>query len=64
MPKRPGTAIAITLLLAVALAHLLRMIFLVPITAGTWHVPQWVSLLGVLLPLLAAGLLWLEKNDR
>lgn len=64
MPRRPGTLLAMGLLLAVAVAHLLRMIFAVPITAGGWSVPQWLSALGVLLPVLAAGLLWLEYKDR
>jgi hypothetical protein len=60
---RPGTRIAVTLFLIIAFAHLLRLIFMVPITAGEWRVPQWISLLGVVLPLVVAWLLWKENSN-
>lgn len=62
---RPGIRIAIIVFVIVAFAHLLRLIFLVPMTVGEWSIPQWISLLGVILPLVVAGLLWMEsRNNR
>jgi len=60
---RTGTRIAVTLFVIIAFAHLLRLIFMVPITAGEWSVPQWISLLGVILPLVVAWLLWIESRN-
>jgi protein-S-isoprenylcysteine O-methyltransferase Ste14 len=59
---RPSVKIAITIFLTIACAHLLRLLFLVPMSVGDWSVPQWISLLGVILPLLVAALLW--RDDR
>ena len=59
---KTGAKIAIIIFLVIAVAHLLRLVFLVPISAGGASVPQWISLLGVILPLLVAALLW--RDDR
>ena len=59
---KTGAKIAIVIFLVVAFAHLLRLVFLIPITAGDWSVPQWISLFGVLVPLLVAWLLWRESK--
>ena len=59
---KTGARLAIILFAAVAFAHLLRLIFLVPITAGNWSVPQWISLFGVVVPGLVAWLLWRENK--
>lgn len=61
---RPGVKIAITLFLIIAFAHLMRLIFLVPMTAGSWQVPHWISLMGVILPLVVAWLLWSEGHHH
>lgn len=59
---KTGAKIAIVVFLLVALAHLLRLIFLVPITAGATTVPQWISLFGVVVPLLVVWLLWRDSK--
>jgi protein-S-isoprenylcysteine O-methyltransferase Ste14 len=62
---RPGITIAIIVFVIIAFAHLLRLIFLVPMSVGEWDVPRWISLLGVVLPLVVAWLLWLDsRNNR
>ena len=57
-----GTLLAIILLTLVAIAHLLRIVFNIPLTAGDWDVPQWVSLFGIVAPGLIAVLLWKESK--
>jgi hypothetical protein len=59
---KSGAKIAIIIFLLVAFAHLLRLVFLIPVTAGGWSVPQWISLFGVAVPLLVAWLLWRESR--
>ena len=59
---KTGVKIAIIIFLVVAFAHLLRLVFLIPITTGDWSVPQWISLFGVVVPLLVAWLLWRERK--
>lgn len=58
---RPGLKIAVTLFIVIAFAHFLRLLFLAPMTSGPWNVAQWISLLGVILPLVVAGLLWMDR---
>ncbi len=59
---KSGAQIAIIIFLVVAFAHLLRLVFLIPITAGAMNVPQWISVFGVVVPLLVAWLLWRETR--
>ena len=59
---KTGARIAVVIFLLVAFAHLLRLIFMVPITAGETNVPQWISLFGVVVPALVAWLLWRESK--
>jgi len=47
-----------------AFVRVLRLVFLIPITVGEWSIPQWISLLGVILPLVVAWLLWMENHGR
>lgn len=60
---RPGIKIAATLFIIVAIAHGLRLVFLVPMTGFEWSLPQWINLMGVILPLVVAALLLLEDFD-
>lgn len=60
---KTGTRLAIILLALVAFAHLLRVVFSVPVVAGDWVVPIWLSLLGILVPGLVAILLWKENKQ-
>ena len=57
-----GSKLAILLLVLVAVTHLLRLIYGINITVGEWTVPQWVSMLGVIVPGAIAGLLWQERK--
>ncbi len=59
---KTGAKIAIIIFLVIAVAHLLRLVFLVPISAGGASVPQWISIFGVAVPLLVAWLLWKESK--
>lgn len=57
---KTGAKLAMVLFLLVALAHALRLAFSIPVTAGSWAVPQWISLFGVIVPAGIAWLLWRE----
>lgn len=59
---KTGSQLAIILFTLVAIAHLLRLVFSIPLTAGEWDVPQWISLFGVVVPGLVAWLLWRESR--
>lgn len=58
-----GTRLAIILFSLVAIAHMYRVLLNLPVTVGDWVVPQWVSLLGVLVPGLIAVMLWKESKQ-
>ena len=59
---KTGSKLAVLLLTLVAFAHLLRLIYALDITAGAWIIPQWVSVLGVIVPGTVAWLLWKESR--
>ncbi len=59
---KTGSRLAIIIFSLVAITHLLRLVFGIPIVIGEWNVPQWVSILGVLVPGLVAWLLWQESK--
>jgi hypothetical protein len=59
---KPAASIAVLLLSLVALVHLLRIIFQVPITAGSVAIPMWASILGVIVPGALAVWLWREQK--
>ena len=58
----PGTMLAMILLSIVAILHLLRVVFGLPITVGETSIPQWVSVLGFLVPGAIVVLLWRERR--
>jgi len=57
---KPATTTATVLLLLVAVAHTLRLLFAVPVTVGSTSVPLWVSGLGALVPIVLAIGVWRE----
>ena len=59
---KAGSKLAILLLTLVAIAHLVRLLGGVEVTVAEWSVPQWVSMVGVIVPLVIAGLLWTERK--
>jgi hypothetical protein len=57
-----GSKLAIIVFCTVAIAHLLRVVFSVSLTIGTWNAPLWVSVLGFIGPGSIALLLWRESR--
>ena len=58
--KSPSTVVVLLLSL-VALAHLARLIWHVPVTIGQFAVPLWFSIAGAL---IAATLAWALVHER
>ncbi len=58
---RTGSNFAILVFIIVAIAHFLRLYKGVSITIGDWSVPQWASILGIIVPGAIAWLLWKER---
>jgi len=59
---KPVTTLVFIILIAVSIAHLLRLIFQVEIIAGGFYVPVWLSIFGFIIPLVLALLLWRENR--
>ena len=60
---KPAAKVATLFLTLISLAHLLRILFNVPITLGSMVVPVWASLLAVLGTGLLAVWLWREQQS-
>jgi hypothetical protein len=58
--KKPFTRISAVLFLLVALAHLWRLLFHVPVTVGGTAIPFAVSIGGLIVPVILAVMLWRE----
>jgi hypothetical protein len=54
--------VAICFLSLVALGHVLRLVFGVAVTVGSFAVPMWVSVLAVVGPGALAFWLWREQH--
>ncbi|MCX7635951.1 MAG: hypothetical protein N2Z74_09460 [Syntrophales bacterium] len=59
---KPITCLVIVLFVIVSLAHLVRMVWCVPITIADYDIPMWLSIFGFLVPLALAWLLWREHR--
>jgi Na+/H+ antiporter NhaA len=59
---KTGTLLAIILFTLVAIGHLLRLIDGTEVVARGYVVPQWASVVGVVVPALIAWLLWKESK--
>jgi len=59
---RPATHVASGVFALIALAHLLRLVLHVEITAAGWDVPMWFSIVGVVIPAALAAGLWREAR--
>jgi hypothetical protein len=59
---KPAPLIAVILFSLVAIAHALRLVLQIEVTAGGAVVPMWVSVLGVLVPGGVALMLWREQS--
>lgn len=53
---KTGTKLAIALLMLVAAAHILRLVTQAEIIVDGTAMPQWISVLGIIIP---AGISWL-----
>ena len=62
MNRKPATLTASILLGAVALAHLLRLVYGVQVTAADTVIPMWVSWVGVVVAGGLALMLWRERG--
>ena len=56
-----GSKLAILVFILIAIAHFLRVVYGIDLTVSDWSVPQWVSVLGTIVPLVIAWLLWSES---
>ena len=59
---KTGSILAVIIFSLVAAAHLLRLILGVSVTIDDWVVPQWPSILGVIVPGLIAWKLMQEAK--
>ena len=60
---KPAVLVATLFLSAVAVLHVLRLVFQVQVTAGSVTVPMWPSVLAVLGPGALAVWLWREQRQ-
>jgi len=58
---RAGSTLAILVFVAVAIAHLMRLNDGIVVIVGDWNVPQWVSIVGIMVPAAIAFMLWKER---
>lgn len=58
MNRNPVVLMVAMLLAVVSLAHLLRIVFAIPVTVGDIVVPMWISGIGVVAPGVLAWLLY------
>ena len=59
---KPVTTIVAILLMAISIAHLLRLIFQVNIVANGVNIPIWLSIVGCIIPAVLAFMLWWENR--
>jgi hypothetical protein len=59
---KPVTTIVVILLVAISVAHLLRIIFQVDIVANGVNIPIWLSIVGCIVPAVLAFMLWRENR--
>ncbi len=61
---KPAALIATLFLALIALAHLLRIVFQVEVTAGPLVIPMWASGLAAVGPGALAVWLWREQRQK
>lgn len=59
---KTGTLLAIILFTLVALAHAFRLIDGTEVFVDGWAVPQWVSIVAIVVPGFIGWLLWKESK--
>lgn len=61
---KPVTAIASVIFMFVCVAHLVRLVLKVDITANGFHIPLWVSIIGCIVTGILSVLLWGEARQK
>jgi hypothetical protein len=59
---KPVTTIVVILMIAISIAHLLRLIFQVNVAASGVIIPVWLSIFGCIVPAVLALMLWRENR--
>ena len=59
---KTGSLLAVIVFVLVAIAHLLRIVSGTDIVVGGNDIPQWISVVGVVVPGSIAWLLWKESK--
>ncbi len=59
---KPATLASILFLFAIAIGHLLRVLFAVPITVASTPIPMWMSVAAFLFAGALAALLWRDTR--
>jgi len=59
---KPVTTIVAILLIAISIAHLLRLILQVDVVANGVNIPAWLSIFGCIVPAVLAFMLWRENK--
>jgi hypothetical protein len=62
--RKPATFFAAVIFGVVAMAHLLRLFFGVPVTVAGWSVPSWISVIGFVVPIALSVALWRERDSK
>jgi hypothetical protein len=57
-----GSRLAIALFSLVAVIHLLRLVFAIPVSIGSTVIPMWPSVLATIVPAAVAFMLWRERG--
>jgi len=59
---KTGSLLAVIVFILVAIAHLMRIVSGTEIVIGGIDIPQWISVVAVIVPGLIAWLLWKESK--
>jgi hypothetical protein len=59
---KPVTTIVTILLMAISIAHLLRLILQADIVVNGVNIPIWLSIFGCIVPAVLAFMLWRENR--
>ena len=59
---KTGSLLAVIVFILVAIAHLMRIVNGTEIVIGGIDIPQWISVVAVIVPGLIAWLLWKESK--
>ena len=60
---KPAVSVVTLFLSIVAVLHLLRLVFQLPITIGSTEIPMWASVVAVIVTGLLAAWLWRDQRN-